>query len=161
MNRKWFILSFLTLALLAGGIGYWILTAESPAPPQNILQEESEEEKLRHTLHGVWQDEYRGKRTMTLNEDGSGTMFVELSGLWARLYASKLRFDMKWWLNGKKLIKKSIRGEPAFAAKLILKAMGDTAEDSILEFSEDRLLLLDKDGKTRYDWRRAKKEATQ
>jgi hypothetical protein len=34
--------------------------------------------------------------------------------------------------------------------------LGDTAEDTIVEITNDRLLLLDKDGKTRYDWRRVK-----
>jgi hypothetical protein len=37
---------------------------------------------------------------------------------------------------------------------MILKTMGDTVDEEILELTEDRLLLLDQDGKTKYDWRR-------
>jgi hypothetical protein len=97
---------------------------------------------------------------MTLNEDGSGTMLVELSGVQAFLVASKLRFDMKWTLDAKKLIKKTVAGEPADKVNMILNTMGNTAEDTLLELSEDRLLLLDKDGKTKYDWKRAKMDAS-
>jgi hypothetical protein len=39
----------------------------------------------------------------------------------------------------------------------VLNTMGNTAEDTILEMTEDRLLLLDKNGKTKYDWKRHKK----
>jgi hypothetical protein len=95
---------------------------------------------------------------MTLNADGTGTMLVELKGLTATLYASRLRFDMIWSLEGKKLTKKTIGGEPTAKVNLILNTMGDTAVDTIVEITEDRLLLLDKDGKTQYDWRRAKSQ---
>ena len=34
----------------------------------------------RRLVLGVWTDQYQGRRTMTLNEDGTGTMIVELNG---------------------------------------------------------------------------------
>ena len=37
---------------------------------------------------------------------------------------------------------------------MILKTMGDRVDEPILELTEKRLLLLDVDGRTRYDWRR-------
>jgi hypothetical protein len=115
---------------------------------------ETGEEKARRLVLGVWQDEYKGKRTMTLNADGTGTMRVELSGAEAFLFAPELLFRMEWSLDGGKLKKKTVGGEPAGKVNLILKTMGDTAEDTILESTEDQLLLLDKDRKTKYDWRR-------
>lgn len=124
----------------------------------DVGQAESAEDKARRQLLGVWQDHYQGKRTMTLKEDGTGTMLVELSGLKAALFASKLRFDMKWSLDGKKFTKKTVGGEPADKVNMILNTMGNTAEDTILEVTEDRLLLLDKDGKTKYDWGKVKEE---
>ena len=41
--------------------------------------------------------------------------------------------------------------------KAILKAKGDRVDELILELSKDRLLLLDADGKTKYNWRRQDK----
>jgi hypothetical protein len=166
MRFKWGIFCFLALVLLAGGIAYWKLTAPPSlqndatllAKSQGSTLPEIAEDKSRRKLLGVWQDDYRGKRTLTLNEDGSGTMLVELSGLASVVFASKLRFDMEWSLQGTKLPMKSVGGEPADKVNLILNTMGNTAEDSILEISDDRLLLLDRNGTTRYDWRRVKKD---
>jgi len=41
---------------------------------------------------------------------------------------------------------------------LVLNMAGNTGEDTILELTDDRLLLLNKDGKTKYNWQRAKKD---
>jgi len=139
-------------------------TAVSSAPKDHSQSElhetppETPDESRRRLLPGVWQDEYQGKRTMTLNEDGTGTMLVELTGVQASLFASRLRFDMEWSVVGDKLIKTTTGGEPAKTVNLILKMMGDSAEDTILEISDERLRLLDKDGKTEYDWKRVPRD---
>lgn len=164
MSRRSITAVCLLLLLLAGGFLYWRLTTRPPQHQDSTIasvlaqlpQAGSEEDKLRRQVLGTWQDQYQGKRTMILNEDGTGTMLVELNGVQAALFAAKLRFDMQWSLSGKKLIKKTISGEPANKVNLILNTMGDTAEDTILEVTEEKLLLLDKDGKTQYDWRRVK-----
>jgi len=164
MKRQWMLVGCILFLLLVA-MGYWWLTSSSPSQRQTSIaavstlptpMAGSEEDKTRQTLLGVWQDDYQGKRTMSLNADGTGTMQVELKGVTAALYASQLRFDMTWSLEGKKLTKKTIGGEPAAKVNLILNTMGDTAVDTILEITDDRLLLLDKDGKTQYDWRRVK-----
>ena len=110
----------------------------------------------RSLVLGTWQDQYQGKRTMTLNEDGTGTMIVELSGWRAALSAPRLKFNMKWSVKDGHLKKQTISGEPETQVKMILSTMGDHVDEPILELTEDRLLLLDKDGTTKYDWKRAK-----
>ncbi len=104
-------------------------------------------------LVGTWEDDYQGKRTMTLNEDGTGTMLVELSGWRAALSAPRLRFDMAWSVEGGRLKKRTVGGQPETQVRMILKTMGDRVEEAILELDEHRLLLLDQDGKTKYEWR--------
>lgn len=93
---------------------------------------------------------------MTLKDDGTGTMVVELSGWRAALSASQLTFNMKWSVEGGHLKKQTVGGEPETQVKMILKTMGDRVDEPILELTDDRLLLLDQDGKTKYDWRRVK-----
>ena len=61
---------------------------------------------------------------------------------------------MVWSVAGGVLKLRSLRGEPKLAAELILRVEGDRAEHPILEATPDRLLLLDRDGKTQLDWRR-------
>lgn len=116
----------------------------------------SNDEQLRSLAVGVWQDEYQGKRTLTLREDGTGTMVVELSGMKAALVAPRLQFEMEWSIAEGRMKKRSLGGEPAGKVSMILKTMGDTVDESILELTQDHLLLLDGDGKTRYDWNRVK-----
>jgi hypothetical protein len=170
MNRKQGVWLVATLVLLTAGVAYWRLTSAPPplpddggpaGPTANVARAEAAADGARRQLLGVWQDHYRGKRTMILNGDGTATMLVELDGLQATLFAPRLRFDMRWSLDGKKLTKKTMGGEPADKVNLILNTMGSTAEDTILDVTEDRLLLLDKDGKTRYDWKRLRKDAAE
>lgn len=129
--------------------------AQSPAtePPDA-------DDRLRAMALGTWHDEYRGKRTMELRADGTGTMVVELSGWTAALFADRLEFDMRWLVEGGRMQKQTVGGRPEDKVRMILKMMGDRVDEPILELTGDRLLLLDADGKTRYDWRRAPKNGS-
>ncbi len=126
-----------------------INTADSvtPAPIDQDAQ-------FRTLAVGTWQDEYKGKRTMHLLADGTGTMIVELSGLTAKLFASRLEFDMVWSIENGRMKKQTLGGRPEGKVKAILTMMGDRVDEPILELSDERLLLLDADGKTKYDWQR-------
>ncbi|MHB8867130.1 MAG: hypothetical protein ACYC6N_32610 [Pirellulaceae bacterium] len=124
-------------------------TPESSSSPPPLS-----DQHYRELVVGTWEDDYQGKRTMTLNEDGTGTMIVELSGMQAALFAARLQFDMLWSLEEGRLKKHTVGGQPEARVNMILKMMGDRVDEPILELTQDRLLLLDKDGETRYDWRR-------
>lgn len=112
------------------------------------------DEACRKLVVGTWRDHYRGTRTMTVRADGTATMVVELTGVKAALYASRLRFDMNWSLANGRLKKQTTGGDPPGRVKLILKMMGDRVDEPILELTPERLLLLDGDGKQKYDWKR-------
>jgi len=143
-----------------------VLTAANQAVPDTAAPPAAEsalphapanaepDEHRRTLVVGTWEDDYQGKRTMTLNADGTGTMTVELSGIQATLFADRLQFDMVWSLEDGRLKKRTIGGQPERQVNMILKLMGDSVDEPILELTNDRLLLLDKDGVTRYDWRK-------
>jgi hypothetical protein len=126
------------------------LSAQAPSAA------DARDAQLRRAAIGIWQDDYQGRRTKTLREDGTGTMLVELEGLRARLFAQRLVFEMVWSIEQGRLKKRTVKGEPAVQVQMILRSMGDRVDEQILELTDDRLLLLDKDGKTKYDWRRKK-----
>ena len=117
-------------------------------------ESEDQDARNRRLVTGVWEDNHEGKRTMTLKPDGTGTMVVELTGLKAALAARRMRFDMTWSVHEGRLQKQTTGGEPATTVQMILKTMGDRVDEPILELTPERLLLLDKDGETRYDWKR-------
>ncbi|MDP6634479.1 MAG: hypothetical protein QGG42_06255 [Phycisphaerae bacterium] len=131
-----------------------VLPASGPASMPASGPADNEDARMRKLVLGTWADEYQGKRTMTLRPDGTGTMLVELDGLKAFMFASRLRFDMVWSLENGRLKKRTVGGEPAGKVGLILATMGDRVDEPILELTDKRLLLLDANGKTKYDWRR-------
>ncbi|MDP6545669.1 MAG: hypothetical protein QGH60_16925 [Phycisphaerae bacterium] len=131
-----------------------VIPASKPASQPATNPVANNDARFRKLVLGVWADEYKGKRTMTIRPDGTATMIVELDGLTAIMFASKLRFDMVWSIKEGRLKKRTVGGKPAGRVRLILTTMGDRVDEPILELTEKRLLLLDADGKTKYDWRR-------
>ena len=91
---------------------------------------------------------------MTVRDDGTGTMVVEPAGIGKKLFAAQLTFDIEWNLADGHVTMKMLRGEPKSKVQLILKLHGREADYKILDLADDQMLLLDPDGKTRYDWRR-------
>ncbi len=112
------------------------------------------DERYRTLILGEWEDDYRGKRHLTVRDDGTGTMVVEPDGIGKRLFADRLTFDLVWSLADGRITMKMLRGEPKSKVQLILKLHGQEAEYKINGFGDDQMLLLDPDGKTQYDWRR-------
>ncbi len=173
-QRMWLILA---LATLVGcqqqaaqqpieGRGGGATDEESPgsAPQQDKLRlgTESDEsksatlsdEQCRKLILGTWEDDYKGHRTLTIRSDGTATMVVELKGLTAKLYASRMTFEEEWSIEGGQLKLKTVSGEPEGRVNLILKTMGNVTVQEILELTEDRMVLLDSDAATKFEWRR-------
>ena len=150
--RKRIVLILVVVGMAGALAGWWFYPAAPP--PQELPAPAPEgDARLRKLVVGTWVDEYKGKRTMTVHQDGTATMVVELEGSNA-LLGSRLRFEMEWSIEAGRLKKRTVGGEPSGRVNLILKAMGDRVDEPILELTEQRLLLLDVDGRTRYDWRR-------
>jgi hypothetical protein len=158
LRRRWLVLAAVVIPIFGViGLVLWNKVASKRFARQMAqTQPDDPDARQRKFVIGTWEDEYQGKRTMTLNNDGTGTMAVELSGWRAALSAPRLKFNMKWSLKDGHLQKQTISGEPEAQVKMILSTMGDHVDEPILELTEERLLLLDKDGKTKYDWKRVR-----
>lgn len=132
----------------------------TPAAGTRPTPELDKDDHYRQGVVGTWEDDYAGHRVMTLHEDGTGTMVVELSGWKATLFASRLEFSMRWRVEGARLQKETIDGKPEAAVNTILKMMGNSVNQPIVELTEQQLVLLDEDGKTKYTWRRVEEGAS-
>ncbi len=126
-------------------------TDDSEPPPTDVAERKS----LDQRILGTWQDNYQGKRTMHLKSDGTGTMLVELEGWNATLFASRLTFEMVWSIEGNRLTKRTIGGEPEGRVKAVLAMMGDEVEEEIIELTDERLLVKEVESEKQFDWRRA------
>lgn len=114
----------------------------------------SPEEQQRQAVVGQWEDDYQGKRYLTLRDDGTAVMVVEPAGIGKTLFAAKLVFDAEWKIEEGKLHMWTKGGEPKGKVQMVLKMFGNHAEQEILELTDDRLRLLDENGRTEYEWRR-------
>jgi hypothetical protein len=157
--------------VVAGLCGYWAATdwgahdapsnertAANSADNRGGTSKLPSDERCRELVVGTWKDEYQGQRTMTVRPDGTATMIVELEGMSAKLYASRMTFEEKWSIDRGQLKLKAVGGEPEVRVNLILSMMGDTSDLKILDLTTDRMLLLDADGTTKYDWKRVRDE---
>src|SRR5271170_5537002 len=96
------VLIILILPVLADSVYLW--HRRNPEPPVVETAKtppDDADARSRRLVLGTWHyEDQDGKQTMTLMEDGTGTRVVELSGWSARLYAARLKFNLKWWLEG-------------------------------------------------------------
>lgn len=118
------------------------------------------DEQYRALVVGTWEDDYQGHRTLTIRNDGTATMVVELEGIAAMLYAKRMTFEEEWEIEAGHLRLKTVGGEPENRVNLILETMGDVSEQKILQLTKDRMLLLDADGTAKFDWRRTRIDET-
>jgi hypothetical protein len=105
-------------------------------------------------LVGSWEDDYYGRRVMTLRPDGSGTMLVELKGPAKLIVGSKLTFQVEWSAKDGRLDIHTIGGEPANKVAMITRAYGDRAVQDILDLTATELSVRDTDDGDEFLWRR-------
>lgn len=132
------------------------LAVGQPAPISSGISDSTDDERLSEAVVGTWQDFYHGRRIMTIRPDGTATMLVELSGWKARLFTPRLRLEMVWTVEGGKLNRRTVGGEPADKVEYVNRRVGDRCSEPILELSGDRMRLLDQNGSQQYDWRRVR-----
>jgi hypothetical protein len=125
-----------------------------PAGSNDERDSQSADQRFERAIVGKWEDDYRGKRHLTVNDDGTGKMVVEPDGLGRALFADRLSFDIEWSISEGRVTMRMLGGEPESKVNLILKLHGREAEYKILNLDDGQMLLLDSDGKTQYDWRR-------
>ncbi len=105
---------------------------------------------------GVWEDDYQGHHILTLNDDGTGCMVVELSGAAASLFADRLSFDQEWVFDSDQqfITMTATGGQPQTKVNLVLRIYGREATYRIDDVTEERLVLIDQADEKRYEWRR-------
>jgi len=114
----------------------------------------AQDARHKQLIVGEWEDDYRGKRYLTIREDGTATMLVEPAGIGKMLVAPQLNFDVEWSLEEGYLSLKTLGGEPKAKVDMVLRIYGNQVRQPIQELSADNLTLLDEDGVTVYHWRR-------
>lgn len=121
---------------------------ECPVRPADLTDDTADR------LVGSWEDDYYGRRVMTLRPDGSGTMLVELKGPAKLIVGSKLTFHVEWSVVDGRLDIHTLGGEPANKIAMITRTYGDRAVQDILDLTANELCVRDTDDGDEFQWRR-------
>ena len=105
---------------------------------------------------GTWEDDYQGSRTLTVRPDGTATMEIEFDGWKARMFTRRLTIETTWTIDDGHFNRQTVGGEPVDKVEFVKRRVGDRASDKIVKLTADRMILIDQDGETRYEWRRVK-----
>jgi hypothetical protein len=117
-----------------------------------------EDDAHRRTAVGTWTQYDRGPRTLTLREDGTGTMLVEPAGAWAYLIGAKVTMQIEWKVEKGRAIMNSISGQPETAFKAITQLFGKERDREIVELTAEKLVLLDNEDGSKSEWTRAEEK---
>jgi hypothetical protein len=131
-------------------------SADEPNRSATVRKAAAKPASIESQLLGTWEDDYHGKRTLTLRPDGTGTMVCELAGWEAALFAKKLTFEEVWSVKDGALIMRVTGGEPKSKINFVLKREGDQTTQKILELTSKRLRVQDLKDKKKFDWRRVR-----
>jgi hypothetical protein len=113
-------------------------------------------ERHSEMILGTWEDDYQGRRILTVRPDGTATMVVEFDGWKARMFTPRLRIETTWSIADGRFNRQTVGGEPADKVEFVINRVGDRASDKIVKVTAERMVLIDQDGETRYNWRRVR-----
>jgi hypothetical protein len=116
----------------------------------------SQHAPIQELIVGTWQDDYQGRRTLTVRPDGTATMIVVFDGWKARMFTPRLQIETTWTIENGRFQRQTVGGEPADKVEFVKRRVGDRASDKIVKVTAERMVLIDRDGETRYNWRRVR-----
>lgn len=144
----------------AAGQPYAIEESPAEARPSKATvhaaeQPDPETARRNRLIVGNWQQDYFGKRTLSVKADGTATMTILPSSLWQVAFGPKIDLTMFWSVKDGHLDYGINGGAPADKVKMAAKTWGDHWVEKIIELDEQKLDLLSVDGSTHSIWERA------
>jgi hypothetical protein len=153
-------------AAVGGALASWLPPPKDGDPPvQAAIKAKARpastaparaDDVFRRAVIGAWQDDYQGERTLVVRPDGTATMTIEFDGWKARMFTPRLRIDTTWNIENGQFERQTTGGQPPDKVEFVKRRVGDRASDRIVEITGERMVLVDQDGETRYEWRRLK-----
>jgi hypothetical protein len=123
-----------------------------------VEQVDPETVRLNKLIVGKWQQEFYGKRTLAVKPDGTATMTILPSGVFAFGFGPRIDLTMFWSVKDGHLDYGVNGGTPADKVKLAASTWGDHWVEKIIELTETRLDLLSVDGSSHSVWERVPSE---
>ena len=128
--------------------GISALTSESEPAATGEATAESDE-TLKSKLKGIWTQQKDVKQTLVLEEDGTGTLTVEVDSLIAAVLGNKVVMRIQWTVEKGRAVFTSLSGEPEMAFNYIKENYGTKRDRKIDSLDDNTLVLLDDQGQGR------------
>jgi hypothetical protein len=135
----------------------------SPAQPDSSNEsvdkkslKEMETEQVKQLVTGFWKSSYYGTRHLTIREDGTATIYYQPNMLAQFVMGGRLAIHYYWEydLKNTQVLFTATDGYPQKSYEYVLEKWGANQRQTVLDATEQRLLLLDGDNTTKHDWQR-------
>jgi hypothetical protein len=127
---------------------------DPPDTDPTVDQLDPETARLSKLIVGSWKQEFYGERTLIVKTDGTATMTILPSGVFALGFGPKIDLTMFWSVKDGHLDYGVSGGTPADKVKLAASTWGDHWVEKIIELNETKLDLLSVDGSSHSIWER-------
>ncbi len=117
---------------------------------------EMETEQVMQLVTGFWKSSYYGTRHLIIREDGSATIYYQPNMLAQFVMGGRLTIHYNWEYDRENIqvLFTAIDGYPQKSYEYVLEKWGANQRQTVLDATEQRLLLLDGDNTTKHDWQR-------
>ncbi len=128
----------------------------STKPVEEVNLKEMNTEQVKQLVTGFWRSKYYGIRHLVIREDGTATIYYQPNMLAQFLMGGQLTIHYEWEYDREKtqVVFKATEGYPQKSYEYVLNKWGANQRQTVLEATDQNLLLLDGDEKTEHDWRR-------
>jgi len=141
------------------------VTGKQASSTDAALQDDSEPElspedaERSRLIVGVWEQERFGKRQMTVKPDGTATMIMRPSGVWATMFGERINLEMYWSIRDGHIDYGVSGGTPAQQTETARKMWGDHWVEKIEKLTPDEMVLLDQSTSLPSGWKRVVEKA--
>ncbi len=125
----------------------------------NSAESDSEQDDLGSRFVGRWRQYLYGERSLTIRDDGTGTMVVVPEGVWAFVFGEKVTVELKWAVEEGFLNYEIVSGQPEEGIKVVKEMWGDHWSQEILTLTDSKFVVISDDD-NRYEWERVNSTGT-
>ena len=124
-----------------------------PDTPSAEDEDAREAARITKLLAGTWTRESYGNRRLTIREDGTASMVIKPSTVYALVFGDRIDIEVKWELQDGYVDYKVTSATPAEKFEMAKKTWGDHWHEKINKLDEETLILLGEEG-DEYEWTR-------
>ena len=129
-------------------------SGDSAAETQAVDEVAAADQRFKSLLVGNWTQDHFGKRTLMVREDGTASMVIEPSAVWALAFGNRIDLTMFWSVKDGHLDYGVSSGIPEDKVKMAAQSWGDHWVERIVDLTDERLDLLSEDGSSHSIWQR-------